>query len=150
MNDRLTGLVPRPAAVRPQPGTLALTAAPAIAGRDPSLAAAITQALAPIPWPAQLSSQSEQAKLTIEPAPDLAPEAYRLAITPAGITVEVSGPPGAFYAAQTIRQLLPADAWRTAPLQGSEKDWRIPCATIEDAPAPTSPATSPPSANCSP
>jgi hexosaminidase len=138
MNDRLTGLVPRPASVRPRPGTLALAAAPALAAadRDADLARTITQALAPVPWPRQAESHpTEPAQLTIETAPDLAPEAYRLAITPAGISVAAGGPPGAFYAAQTIRQLLPPAAWRAAPIAGSSNDWHIPCAIITDAPA---------------
>jgi hexosaminidase len=47
--------------------------------------------------------------------------------------VEGGGPAGAFYAAQTLRQLLPETAWRTAPVPGPP--WRVPCAEIEDAPA---------------
>ena len=43
-------------------------------------------------------------------------------------------PPGAGYAAQTIRQLLPDDAWRAAPLPGAPA-WELPCAEITDRPA---------------
>ena len=49
---------------------------------------------------------------------------------------------GAFYAAQTLRQLLPADAWRaastaraTGAAAATAEDWRLPCAVITDAPA---------------
>jgi hexosaminidase len=136
MNDRLTGLVPRPASVSPRPGTIALAAAPALAAadRDADLARTIAQALAPIPWPSEPDS-TDSVQLTIETAPDLAPEAYRLAVTPTGVIVAAGGPPGAFYAAQTIRQLLPADAWRGAHIPGNSEDWQIPCAIITDAPA---------------
>jgi hexosaminidase len=67
------------------------------------------------------------------------------------------GPAGAFYAAQTIRQLLPDDAWRAAPLIGGSTltastpagstptgstpagsagpNWQLPAVRIEDEPA---------------
>jgi hexosaminidase len=60
-------------------------------------------------------------------------EAYRLLIAPSRIRITAGGVAGAFYAAQTVRQLLPDDAWRTAPLPGPR--WAVPCAEIEDAPA---------------
>jgi hexosaminidase len=137
MNDRLTGLVPRPAAVRPRPGALPFAAAPRAAAAPPAagLARALTQALAAVPWPSPPGT-SAPAGLTVEAARDLGPEAYRLAITPDGVTVAAGGPPGAFYAAQTIRQLLPDAAWRAAPVPAADpEDWHLPCALIDDAPA---------------
>jgi hexosaminidase len=138
MSDRLTGLVPRPVSVRPRPGTVALATAPApaAASRDADLARTLTQALAAVPWPDPPSTRAGPAPLTVESARDLAPEAYRLAITPAGLSVAAGGPPGAFYAAQTIRQLLPDAAWRAAPIRpANTHDWHLPCAMIDDAPA---------------
>ena len=136
MNDRRTGLVPRPARVRPREGTLPLAAAPRViaAAADAGLARTLTQALAAVPWPSSPEA-GRPAQLTVETAPDLAPEAYRLAITPAGITIAAGGPPGAFYAAQTIRQLLPDAAWRAAPVPADTAGWHLPCAVIDDAPA---------------
>jgi hexosaminidase len=139
MNDRLTGLVPHPAAVRPRPGTLALTARPATiaAAADAGLAEALSRALAVVPWPEPTPSPDQQVTVTVESAGDLPPEAYRLTITDTGISVGAGGVQGAFYAAQTLRQLLPADAWRAAtPAQAAHaEDWRLPCAEITDAPA---------------
>ena len=138
MNDRLTGLVPHPASVRPRPGTLALTARPATlaADRDAGLAEALSRALAAVPWPEATARPGRPVTLIVESAADLRPEAYRLAITDTGISVAAGGVPGAFYAAQTLRQLLPADAWRSAtPATAVEQDWRLPCAEITDAPA---------------
>jgi hexosaminidase len=67
---------------------------------------------------------------------DLGPEAYRLAIDPDGISIEAGDPTGAGYAAQTIRQLLPADAWRAAPMpHQAANDWQLPSADIDDRPA---------------
>ncbi|HEY3977735.1 MAG TPA: beta-N-acetylhexosaminidase [Streptosporangiaceae bacterium] len=139
MNDRLTGLVPHPASVRSLPGTLALTTLPAIvaAARDAALAAALSRALAAIPWPeGAASTEGPQPALTVEAGPGLQPEAYRLTIADTGIKVEAGGAPGAFYAGQTLRQLLPAGAWRAATIStASQEDWRLPCAVITDAPA---------------
>jgi hexosaminidase len=65
---------------------------------------------------------------------DLGPEAYRLVITEDGVTIIAGDPAGAGYAAQTIRQLLPDEAWRSAPLPGAPA-WELPCAEITDRPA---------------
>jgi hexosaminidase len=138
MNDRLTGLVPHPASVRPLPGTLALTAHPAIiAGtRDAGLQDALSRALGPVPWPETPASPGQKVKVRVESAADLEPEAYRLTIADTGISIAAGGVQGAFYAAQTLRQLLPADAWRAAtPVAATSDDWRLPCAVITDAPA---------------
>ena len=82
MNDRLTGLVPHPASVRPRPGTLALTARPATlaADRDAGLAEALSRALAAIPWPEATARPGQQVTVTVESATGLSPEAYRLTI----------------------------------------------------------------------
>lgn len=51
---------------------------------------------------------------------DLAPEAYRLDVTPAQITITAGSESGRFYALQTLRQLVDGD--------------RVPCVEIVDAP----------------
>ncbi|MFD4829602.1 beta-N-acetylhexosaminidase [Streptomyces uncialis] len=63
--------------------------------------------------------------------PDLAEEAYRLTVTPDGALVEASAHPGAFYAAQSIVQLLPPSVHRGA---GAVTPLRLPAVTIADAP----------------
>ena len=138
MNDRLTGLVPHPASVRPRPGTLALTAHPALTAstRDAGLQDTLSRALAPVPWPATPASRGQKVTVRVESASDLEREAYRLTIADTGISIAAGGVQGAFYAAQTLRQLLPADAWRAAtPVTATGDDWRLPCAVITDAPA---------------
>ena len=62
----------------------------------------------------------------------LGPEGYRLVVTPAAIIVTSSAPAGAFYATQTLRQLLPAEVFRAAPIDGVK--WTIPAVTIVDRP----------------
>ncbi|GHT03531.1 hypothetical protein FACS189440_12580 [Bacteroidia bacterium] len=59
-------------------------------------------------------------------------ESYQLQIDKNKITIEASAPAGFFYAAQTIRQLLPA-AIESATKQ-SNVQWSVPCCKIEDTP----------------
>ena len=59
-------------------------------------------------------------------------EGYTLDVRPSAITARAAGEPGLFYAIQTIRQLLPAEIFRQATVEGVE--WRIPAMSIEDAP----------------
>lgn len=63
---------------------------------------------------------------------ELAAEAYKLNITPKCAIVEASTPNGAFYAIQTIRQLLPTAIFGKE-LQ-TDAVWSIPCLTVNDAP----------------
>jgi hexosaminidase len=62
----------------------------------------------------------------------LGPEGYRLEIRPAGVEARAPGPAGLFYAVQTIRQLLPGDIFREAPVDGV--GWTMPAVSIEDQP----------------
>jgi hexosaminidase len=100
-------------------------------------AAAVRQVLASWPWP----EGSGQRDPGVQPEPEITvdidrarpDEGYRLSIGPGQIRITAGGGAGAFYAAQTLRQLLPDDAWRAAPVPGEA--WAVPCAEIEDAPA---------------
>ncbi len=62
----------------------------------------------------------------------LGEEGYRLSVTPARITIRAYRPAGAFYAVETLRQLLPPDIFRAAP--GAEVSWTVPAVAIEDWP----------------
>jgi hexosaminidase len=143
VNDRLASLLPRPTSVRPWPGSLALGSRPFVAaGPGAGLAAAaVRRALASWPWPDDVGQgcpdgqpgghPSQEITVDIDPARPA--EGYRLSIGPGQIRITAGGAAGAFYAAQTLRQLLPDDAWRAAPVPGEA--WSVPCAEIEDAPA---------------
>jgi len=156
MDDSLIGLVPQPVSVRPQPGRLSLAAQPAVrpagAGAEAATVAAaatVSHLLDRLPWPAAPAPAAPAPAgpaLTL-PAPanggticavsiddGMGQEEYQLAIHPEGIAIAAGGVAGAGYAAQTIRQLLPDDAWRAAPLPGTH-DWSLPCAVIDDKPA---------------
>src|SRR3989441_358359 len=62
----------------------------------------------------------------------LGDEGYRLSVTPARITIRAFRPAGAFYAVETLRQLLPPDIFRAAPMAGVS--WTVPAVEIEDWP----------------
>jgi hexosaminidase len=62
--------------------------------------------------------------------PSLGPEAYRLTTGSRGVGITAGGRAGAFYAAQSLRQLLPDDAFR----YGRATTWTLPGVRIEDEP----------------
>jgi hexosaminidase len=64
---------------------------------------------------------------------DLPAEGYRLDIDSDGATIAAATPAGALQACTTIRQLLPAEAWRATAAR--RDDWRLPCVQLVDAPA---------------
>ncbi len=59
-------------------------------------------------------------------------EAYRLDVTSSGIVVRAAAPAGAFFALQTVRQLLPTAILRDARVQ--HVAWTVPAVHIEDTP----------------
>lgn len=63
----------------------------------------------------------------------LAPGAYTLSVTPAGVAITTLGPEGLLNAAQTLRQLAGPRAYSPAPRRGAGVE--LPNATIEDQPA---------------
>jgi hexosaminidase len=135
VNDHLASLLPQPASVRPRAGSLALGA------RAP--VAAVRRALASWPWPDDPGPSGPDdhpgppggprgPEITVEIDPARPAEGYRLDIGPERIQIAAGAVAGAFYAAQTLRQLLPDAAWRAAPVPGAA--WAVPCAEISDAP----------------
>ena len=62
----------------------------------------------------------------------LGDEGYRLEVTPRRVTVRAASAAGAFFATQTMRQLLPASIERQARVRGVA--WTMPAVSIEDVP----------------
>jgi hexosaminidase len=62
----------------------------------------------------------------------LGAEGYRLEVKPQSVTIVAAEPAGAFYAVQTMRQLLPPENFRGAVVAGVA--WTMPSVTIEDRP----------------
>ena len=138
-DDRLAGLVPQPCSVRAKPGWLTVEAQPAVVPAGPGsqaadAAAAVRQLLAELPWSATPGNDPSDIRCAVAIDTSIGAEAYQLTIDPAGIAITAGGTSGSIYAAQTLRQLLPDDAWRAAPLPGAPA-WNLPCAEITDRPA---------------
>ncbi len=136
MTDRLAGLVPQPISVKRGRGSLIMSTCPEVQPADAAAqAAAVTvrHLLTGLPWPQPSPFDATQDAPRCSVALDRAmrPEAYRLTIDPNGVTVTAGDESGAAYAVQTMRQLLPDEAWRVAPLPEAA-NWELPCADIED------------------
>ncbi|WP_436975664.1 beta-N-acetylhexosaminidase [Nonomuraea angiospora] len=121
-------IVPKPVKHEPRPGAFVLDRETSLAA-DPALgevAAWLRGELAPVTGGELLPGGSGTITLALG---DLPPEAYRLTV---GATVEIvaGGPAGAFYGAQTFRQLLPPAAFRKA----GGGPFEVPGAYVEDAP----------------
>ncbi len=141
MRDRLATLIPQPVSVEARDGVLALPGQPQVqpaggasAQQTSAASAAVQHLLARLPWPGDTHQQTEPPRCTVSVDASLGAEAYRLLITEDSIEITAGDAAGAGYAAQTIRQLLPDDAWRAAPLRGAPA-WDLPCAEITDRPA---------------
>ena len=63
---------------------------------------------------------------------DMQPEAYAINVCPRRVKVTASGLNGFNYAIQTLKQMLPAEIF--GKTEAADKDWRIPCVKINDAP----------------
>lgn len=63
---------------------------------------------------------------------ELGPEGYRLSVDERGVNISAAAPAGLFYAAQTLRQLLNPDIYRSAPVAG--RRYAVPFVQVEDSP----------------
>ena len=71
--------------------------------------------------------------LRVDPALSrLGEEGYRLTVAGTRITIRAFRPSGVFYGVETLRQLLPPDVFRAAPVAGVA--WTVPAVEIEDMP----------------
>ena len=78
------------------------------------------------------SSSKNSITVVVDPASELAAEAYTLLVTPDKVEVKASTNRGLFYGMQTLLQLLPAEI--ESPTVISDVNWNIPAVTIEDEP----------------
>jgi hexosaminidase len=121
-----TSVIPRPAQLTTLPGEpfvlnedLAISADAELAPVADYLRSIIASTTAVTPRGTTVADPS----ITLELDPALAEEAYVLHATADGIRISASAPAGAFWAVQTLRQLLSP----TAP-------WTIPAVDIQDSP----------------
>ncbi len=79
----------------------------------------------------QSNAKEDYIKFNIGEDKDIPKEGYELKVTPSGVVVDASTNAGAFYAVQTILQLLPPTIYGN--VNGFEK-WEIPAVEIKDYP----------------
>ena len=133
-------IVPEPASLDVRPGSFTLTPDTVILTDPESAVAAgwLAAYLGPAtgyPLPVANGTPPARNRVVFRRDPSLArlgPEGYRLDVTPDGIDVRAAGLAGAFYAVQTIRQLLPPAVFRAAYVPGAS--WTLPAVRIEDTP----------------
>jgi hexosaminidase len=133
-------LIPQPAKMTPRRGEFVITARTVIATDRAS--APVGRQLARYVEPATgfvlrvvtgATAPSRAIVLRRDPSlKRLGPEGYVLEVKPTGIVARAPQNAGLFYAVQTLRQLLPPDIFRDAPVPGIR--WTVPAVAIEDAP----------------
>ncbi|MFI6322368.1 beta-N-acetylhexosaminidase [Nonomuraea sp. NPDC050556] len=122
--------LPRPARLTTEPGDPFVPSAGTPITAPPSLgkaAAWLRGVLMPV-----LPPGSSAGAIAFSHDPGLGPEAYRLAVRAEGVRIEAGDAAGAFYGAQTLRQLLPPAAFRSGSI--GETGWAVAPVTIEDRP----------------
>jgi len=134
-------IVPAPSRVVPGEGTFVLTPETALVATGPAaevaglFAAQIAPATGftlPVVAAGVADGQSGITFALDESLAHLGAEGYRLTVTPSGVTAYAAQPAGLFYAAQSLRQLLPPEVFSSTPVEGVA--WTLPCVEIEDVP----------------
>jgi len=134
-------IIPRPTSVKLASGHFTLTARTVIVADrgDSAVAQRLAFSLAPatgFALPVRVGVTSSGNRIVFRRAAvrdtSFGDEGYRLDVKPGVVTITSAKPAGAFYATQSLRQLLPPEIFRDAPIAGTE--WTIPGVTIIDRP----------------
>ena len=134
-------IIPRPGSVRSLKGAFTLAARTVIVTdrADSAVAQRLAFALAPatgFALPVRLGTTSTGNRIVFRRVAardtSLGDEGYRLDVKPGVVTITSAKPAGAFYATQSLRQLLPPEIFRDAPIAGTS--WTIPAVSIIDRP----------------
>lgn len=125
-------VIPRPASSVRREGSFVIGPETVVRGPE-HLAAMVRRELGPATGlPLASDGADDGGRIEVHVDPTLGREAYRLSAAGGGIRITGGDAAGAFYAVQTLRQLLPAAIYRQAPLPGVR--WQTPAVEIEDAP----------------
>ena len=124
------GLLPQPEKVEVREGTFRLSAATTVVAEGDSALAGVVRYLTDRVDLRTAAACPKKNYLRIRQIPNLPREGYVMEVERGGITIECSAPNGAFYALQTLFQLMP-DAVYSGRFSGRAD---IPCCRIEDAP----------------
>lgn len=132
-------IVPLPAELTRRPGHLALGADARIGASGEAREAAwalhdLLRAGAGLRTPVVGGDDpAATVRLRVDPARGGHPEGYGLDVTESGVDLEAATSAGLARAVQTLRQLLPPDALRAAPIEPGPVT--VPCCAISDQPA---------------
>jgi hexosaminidase len=140
---REPSVIPRPVSLARRAGTFILTARTSIwtDRADSAVAERFARSLAPatgftLRVHVGVAAHGSTAMIVFARAPKrdttLGAEGYRLEVRPGLARITSSAAAGAFYATQTIRQLLPPEIFRSAPIAGVK--WTMPAVSIVDRP----------------
>ncbi|MFJ5957316.1 beta-N-acetylhexosaminidase [Paenarthrobacter sp. NPDC092416] len=130
----LHNLVPAPWSFSSSPGSLTLDAGTTL-GADPSFGGSrrwLARALGAVTGWDLFPAPAGEASIRLLLDPELDAEAYRLEVSDA-VVIHAGGAAGAFYAAQTLLQLMGPDALRQAPV-AAVSTWALPFVSVEDKP----------------
>jgi hexosaminidase len=140
MRDSTIAIVPQPVRVTPRVGQFRLTARTVIwsdAASGP-VARQLARYLEPatgFAFVVRTTGTPPANSITLRQDPSLrrlGNEGYTLDASSSRVSLRAPGPAGLFYAVQTMRQLLPPQIFRAAPVAGVA--WTIPAVAIEDSP----------------
>ncbi|MGW4798492.1 beta-N-acetylhexosaminidase, partial [Nonomuraea sp. NPDC004297] len=123
--------IPAPARRTPAEGSFTFTATTPLTA-DPALARAATWLRESLTPATGLPLPDGPGGVELRPADGLGPEEYRLTVTGESVLIEAATPIGAFYGAQTLRQLLDPAAFRSGRV--ADRTWSVPAVVISDAP----------------
>ena len=133
---RLYSIVPQPASLEQFPGDFTLSAKTAIKIEDASLAESAQVFLQRVKTATGFDLEKGSGKgseIVLRHVEGLGDEEYRLEVSEKQVLVEATTPAGAFYALQSLTQLLPAQICSTGKVSGV--NWTAPCCRIADHPA---------------
>ena len=137
-SEMTAAIIPRPAAVEIKGGEFELDARTSIVADKALLRQArlLQSALAaPTGYHVPIVGRAAGHRIELRLARRLAwlgPEGYELDVSAHRIAIRASAGSGAFYAIQTLLQLMPPEIFRRVPIGNAR--WRVPCIVIEDAP----------------
>lgn len=129
-------VIPRPAVLAARPGHYRLSAR-TVVRTDPAFRAVARRFVLDLAAPtgfdlAVRPLSAAGAGIVLRRDRTLPAEAYHLDVTPGGVTVRAADSAGAFYALESVKQLLPPAVYRAASVPGVA--WEVPAVHIEDAP----------------
>lgn len=129
-------VIPVPNSVRPGANPFRFTAETLVELVAPELARVVDREVQHLRrstgLPLTVGSGGAASRIRVAADPSLPAEGYVLRVTAEELTIEAATEAGAFYAFQTLRQLLPAEVESDTP--SVDVDWVVPAVVIEDAP----------------